>query len=302
MREMRITNMIRLPVLALLLMPLLLSSPLSAAEPDGVRVMSYNLRYGTANDGENRWERRRDFLVETVAAFDPDLLGTQETLAFQKDYLAEKLDGYTAFGVGRERGDDSGEMTAILYRTARFEKLDGGHFWLSETPEVIGSMGWDTSLPRMASWLKLKDTKAAGGPVLWLFNTHFDHRGEQARRESATLLRRKIAEMTGGERTIVTGDFNAAEGSVPYENLFAAGENGEPLLVDTWRAVHPERQEHEGTFSGFDIERVGTSRIDWIGCTGDWEIVSAGIDRTARDGRTPSDHLPVTAVLRHPQR
>jgi endonuclease/exonuclease/phosphatase family metal-dependent hydrolase len=290
-----------------LLVPVLLMLPLlpstrAADEPQhAVRVMSFNLRYGTANDGENRWERRRDFVVETIAAFDPDLLGTQETLKFQKEYLAEKLEGYTAFGVGRERGDDSGEMTAIVYRTARFEKLDGGHFWLSETPDVVGSMGWDTSLPRMASWLKLKDTRAPGEPVVWVFNTHFDHRGEQARRESARLLRRKIAEITGGERTIVTGDFNAAEGSVPYTNLFAAGENDEPLLVDTWRAAHPERGENEGTFSGFDIERVGANRIDWIGCTRDWEIVSAGIDRTARDGRTPSDHLPVTAVLRHSQ-
>jgi endonuclease/exonuclease/phosphatase family metal-dependent hydrolase len=280
-----------------LLMVTLLSSTLVGAEPAAVRVMSFNLRYGTANDGENRWENRRDFLVETVAAFDPDLLGTQETLAFQKEYLTEHLQGYTAFGIGRERGDDSGEMTAILYRTARFEKVDGGHFWLSETPDVVGSQSWDTSLPRMVSWLKLKDMQADGEPVLWMFNTHFDHRGEQARRESATLLRRKIAEITSGERTIVTGDFNAAEGSVPYQNLFAAGEDGRPLLIDTWRAVHPERQQNEGTFSGFDIERVGANRIDWIGCTRDWEIVSAGIDRTSRDGRTPSDHLPVTAVL-----
>lgn len=285
-----------------LLMLLLLCCPLAADEQaNSVRVMSFNVRYGTAKDGDNRWENRRDFLVETVAAFEPDLLGTQETLAFQKDYLAEKLEGYTAFGVGRERGDDSGEMTAILYRTARFEKLDGGHFWLSENPDVVGSKGWDTSLPRMVSWLKLKDRQAKGEPVLWFFNTHFDHRGEEARRESAALVRKKVAELTGGERTIVTGDFNAAEGSRPYQNLFAAGEDGEPLLVDTWRAVHPERQESEGTFSGFDIGRVGPNRIDWIACTRDWTIVSAGIDRTSREGRTPSDHLPVTAVLRHPQ-
>src|SRR5690606_26090631 len=108
----------------------------------------------------------------------------------------------------------------------------------------------------MVSWLKLKDTQAPGEPVLWFFNTHFDHRGEQARRESAALVRNKVAELTSGERAIVTGDFNAAEGSRPYQNLFAAGEDGEPLLVDTWRAVHPERQESEGTFSGFDIGRV----------------------------------------------
>ena len=101
-------------------------------------------RYGTAQDGDNQWDRRRDLLVETVRAFDPDLLGTQETLAFQRNFLAEQLPGYDHLGVGRDDGGERGEMMALFYKRDRFEKLGGGHFWLSETPDVIGSQSWDS--------------------------------------------------------------------------------------------------------------------------------------------------------------
>ena len=107
-----------------------------SAEPENsVRVMSFNIRYGTANDGENRWDLRKDFVVDTIKAFDPDLLGTQETLLFQRQYLEAKLDGYEAWGVGREDGNHAGEQTTLFYKKARFERLDAGHFWLSESPD-----------------------------------------------------------------------------------------------------------------------------------------------------------------------
>ncbi len=125
-----------------------------------IRVMSFNIRYGTAADGENHWDRRKEFLAETIAAFDPDLLGTQETLAFQRDYLAERLKGYTAYGAGRDDGRERGEMAAVFFRAGRFEKLDGGHFWLSEKPDVAGSKSWDAALTRIVTWLKLRDRRA----------------------------------------------------------------------------------------------------------------------------------------------
>ncbi len=266
-----------------------------------LRVMSFNLRYGTASDGENRWERRREFLVETIRAFSPDLLGTQETLAFQRDYLAEQLEGYEAFGAGRDDGGDRGEMSALFYRSERFEKLSGGHFWLSETPEKPGSRSWDSSLPRMVTWVELHDRRLAeDSPSLWFFNTHFDHRGPQARLESAKLLRGRALEQAGGGPLIVTGDFNAGEGSEPYRAFFATSENeNDPApLLDTYRLRNPERHAKEGTFSGFSAENTGGARIDWIAVSPAWEVLTAEIDRTARDGRTPSDHFPVTAVLR----
>ncbi|MBL8189887.1 MAG: endonuclease/exonuclease/phosphatase family protein, partial [Acidobacteria bacterium] len=141
--------------------------------PTEVRVMSYNIRYGTANDGENHWEKRKDFLIETIKAFNPDLLGTQETLGFQRDFLAEKLSGYEALGVGRDDGKEKGEMTALYFKRSRFEKLDGGHFWLSETPDVPGSKSWDTSLTRMVSWVKLRDKLQPKAKPIMFFNTHF---------------------------------------------------------------------------------------------------------------------------------
>jgi endonuclease/exonuclease/phosphatase family metal-dependent hydrolase len=263
----------------------------AAATDDALRVMSYNIRYANAADGVNVWDNRKDFLAETVKAFDPDLLGTQETLARQRDDLAARLEGYTVFAAGRDDGREAGEMMAIYYRTSRFEKLDGGHFWLSESPDVAGSKSWDSSLPRMVSWLKLRDRKAPEVPIAF-FNTHFDHRGPQARIESARLLRRKVAELGKGCRVVVTGDFNSGEGSEPYRTVFG------DLLIDTYRRVHPSKAAGEGTTTGFKAGASSGSRIDWIACSPDWEVESAGIVRAARDGRTPSDHHAVTAVLR----
>jgi endonuclease/exonuclease/phosphatase family metal-dependent hydrolase len=259
-----------------------------------VRVMSFNIRYGAAPDGENRWDLRKDFLAETVASFDPDLLGTQETLADQRDFLANKLHGHEAFAAGRDDGKEGGEMAALFFRKSRYEKLDGGHFWLSETPAKVGSKGWDAALPRIATWVKLKDSAAPTSPPVFFLNTHFDHRGGEARTESARLLRTKVAELGKGCRIVVTGDFNAGEGSGPYAAIFG----GPSPLVDAYRVLHPVRRADEGTYSGFKADAVRGERIDWIACSRDWEVRLAGIDRTTRDGRTPSDHFPVTAVLR----
>lgn len=264
------------------------------AEEKPIRVMSFNIRYGTANDGENAWPKRRGFVVETIQAFAPDLLGTQETLKFQRDELASKLEGYGVFGVGRDDGQDSGEMMAIYYREDRFEMLAGGHFWYSETPAVAGSKSWDSSLPRMATWLKLQDRESPDHDIFY-FNTHFDHMGQRARVESAKILRAKIAEISAHNPVIFTGDFNAPEGSEVYKTLF---EGEEPIrLVDTFRQLHPDQTDNLGTAGGFTLSSRGRNRIDWIGCSEHFEIRSAEIDRTNRDGVTPSDHFPVTAVI-----
>jgi endonuclease/exonuclease/phosphatase family metal-dependent hydrolase len=264
--------------------------------PADIKVMSFNIRYGTAKDGENHWDRRKDFLAETIKAFGPDLLGTQETLGFQRDFLAKKLPGYGVFGVGRDDGKEKGEMMAVYWRKDRFEKADGGHFWLSKTPKEAGSKSWDTSLPRMATWVRLKDKK--GGKDVLLLNTHFDHKGKQARLESAKLVREKIVELAKGRSVIATGDFNAAEGSEPYQALFGLREKEESPVRDSYRVAHPRKGEAEGTTTGFKAGPSKGGRIDWIGVSKDWKVISAGIDRTEKDGRTPSDHFPVTAVLR----
>ena len=268
-----------------------------AGEP--IRVMSWNIRYGTAADGENAWPNRRQWLAETVTRFDPHLLGTQETLAFQRDELLGLLHRYEAAGVGRDDGREQGEMAAIFFRTDRFEKLAGGDFWLSPTPERVASRGWDAALPRIATWVKLADKADRDAKPLLFVNTHFDHRGAEARRESARLLRDWIGRQGEGCRVIVTGDFNTGEGSAPYETLFGAAGDVPAELVDTFRVAVPERGAAgpEGTFTGFDARNTGGERIDWIGCSRDLRVVAAGVDRTAREGRTPSDHAAVTAEL-----
>ncbi len=262
-----------------------------------IRVMSFNIRYGTANDGEDHWSKRKEFLVETIAAFGPDLLGTQETLLDQRDFIASKMAGYEPFGVGRDDGKDRGEMAALFYRSARFEKLAGGHFWLSETPDTVGSKGWDAALPRIATWVKLKDRmKADAKPILFL-NTHFDHQGKLARQHAARLIRTKIQELGADCNLIVTGDFNADEGGDPYVALFANEQEKVSPVVDTFRIAHPNASTNEGTFSGFKSTQISGPRIDWIGCSRNWRVLSAAIDRTDRNGHTPSDHFSVIAIL-----
>ncbi len=269
-----------------------------AAPPEPLRVMSFNIRYGTAKDGPNHWDQRKEFVTDTIKAFDPDLLGTQETLGFQRDFLAEKLPGYTALGVGRDDGLNKGEMMAIYVRKDRFEIIESGHFWLSETPDVIGSKSWDTSLPRMATWVELKDTKATGTPSLVWMNTHFDHIGVEARKQSARLLRERVQSQKD-KPVIVTGDFNSIEGSEAYQNLFGPIESQPSLLMDTFRVLPKDQQRFDdvATFSGFRPGARKGGRIDWIGVTDHFKVVSSEIDYTERDGRTPSDHFPVTTVL-----
>ena len=189
-------------------------------------------------------------------------------------------------------------MMALFYRRDRFEKLDGGHFWLSETPAQAGSKSWDSSLPRMVTWVKLRDRRQESARPVLFANTHFDHRGPVARLESARLLRRQLAVLGEGCSLIVTGDFNSADGSPPHGALFGALEDQPSPVVDTYRVTHSNAAPEEGTMSGFKAGAAGGARIDWIGASRDWQVLEAGIDRTARDGRTPSDHYPVTAKLR----
>lgn len=224
-------------VLALLGIAALTPSDARADEPADLRVMSFNIRYGTASDGEDHWEKRRELLFTTIEAFKPDLLGTQEVLAFQADELKKRLKGYGFVGAGRDDGKGEGEMTPIYFRTDRFEKLDEGHFWLSETPETPGSKSWDTSLPRVASWVKLREK--ASKREFYFLNTHFDHRGRTARLESAKLVRKRLAALPGDSPIVVTGDFNSGEGSEPYQAL-VGGAN--PKLIDAYRAVRPVRE------------------------------------------------------------
>jgi endonuclease/exonuclease/phosphatase family metal-dependent hydrolase len=265
----------------------------SIAAEEIVRVMTFNIRYGTAQDGENSWDRRKELLVDTIRNFDPDLLGTQEVLAMQVDFLVERLKDYTLVGVGRNDGKRRGEFSAALIKTKRFEMIASGNFWLSETPEVPGSRSWDSSLPRIVTWVKLGDRQAGGRAIVFV-NTHWDHRGQVARAESGKIIRKWLSEHARGTSVIMTGDLNVTDSHEGFRAL--VGDAGEPRLVDVYRQAHPEPQPEEASVHGFS-GRTSGRRIDFILATPDWQASAAAIDHTNRDGRYPSDHYPVTAVL-----
>ncbi|MFK7738335.1 MAG: endonuclease/exonuclease/phosphatase family protein [Pirellulaceae bacterium] len=262
-----------------------------AAEP--IKVMSFNVRYGAANDGPNHWDKRKPLVAETIREFDPDLLGTQETLKFQADYISEQVDGYEYFG--RSRMKSPNEHCGIFFRAERFTQLAGGHFWLSESPEVPESKSWDSSLPRMATWVLLSDrSNELGRPILFV-NTHFDHRGKQARLRSAELLRRKlktIATVAKDPTIVVTGDFNTGESTAPYDALVTKNE----MLVDSFRVINSEKQSDEGTFNSWKGTTSG-ARIDWVLVDPKCNILSADAIRSNAEGRYPSDHFPVFATI-----
>ena len=261
-------------------------------EPGPMRAMTFNIRYGTANDGEHDWAHRRRAVIEVIRTQRPHLLGVQEALAFQRDELAAALSTHEVIGVGRE-GGDRGELSALFVDRERFEIVDSGTFWLSESPDVVGSKGWDAALPRICTWAYLRDRQAER--PLRVFNTHFDHRGTTARTRSAEQLAARIggaAEATAHGPALLMGDLNAAEDSPPIRALLEAG------LIDTFAAVQPS-DAPRGTFT--DFERVrGNRKIDYVFATPGIEILDAAIVRHRRGGAFPSDHLPVVATLGWP--
>ncbi len=265
-------------------------APAPHTDSQPLRVMSFNLRTPFLLDGLNHWGFRKDITAETIQRFAPDILGTQECTDEQAMYLQAVLGRYGFAGAGRDDGKRKGEMAAIFWRTDRFTKVDDGHFWLSETPDRAGSKGWDAGWRRVCTWVKLRER--ATGRVVAVFNTHFDVWGDAARYHSAHLLRERIATIAAGLPTLVTGDFNCPEGSPPYHALV-----GDALLDDTYRDAHPVGRPGEGTRHGFD-GRGGDERIDWILATAGFDTLGAGIDRSRFGSRYPSDHFPVTAVLR----
>lgn len=288
-------------VLGILTIVALLGAAASGGNPSrDLRVMSFNIRYGTAPDGPNAWENRRALLVETIRVFDPDLLATQECLAPQAEFLRGALPEYDFVGVGRDDGRLAGEMCGILYRKERFRLEGEGHLWLSETPEIPGSRGWDAVLPRIASWIKLRLT-ADSLATLCFVNTHFDHVGVQARAQSARLLCERFGAACSTASVVIAGDFNSPaepDSAGPYRTLTQPGEAGFPGFVDSYRAVCPAGAE-ENTYHGFSGTRSGP-RVDWILASPTLRPVEASISHGNRAGCYPSDHFPVTAILRLP--
>lgn len=272
--------------------PLLIAAVLGAssgADAVPLKVMSFNIRHGLAEDGPNAWDFRKDMLIDTMRMYDADVVGLQECLDFQAEYIAEKLPDYAWFGMGRDRNGGD-EHTAIFYRKALLAPIETGNYWLSDTPDVVGSRSWDSSLPRIATWGTFwhRDRHFA----FHLTNVHFDHRGELARAFSAEIIAERTAALPAEMPVIVTGDFNSrAETTVPWTNATAKG------LKDAWPAAK-ERAGALYTSNGFrPLDETKEGRIDWILVRGPIEVLKCETVTYNVDGRFPSDHFPIYAEL-----
>lgn len=249
---------------------------------------SFNLRYDNPRDTGNLWVNRAPIVASLIQFHDFDVLGTQEGLRNQLDDIKNALPEYTFFGAGRDDGQAKGEHSAIFYKTAKFNILKSGNFWLSTTPEKPGP-GWDARLNRICSWVQLQDKRSK--KKFYFFNVHYDHQGVEARRESSLLILKKIKEIAGNDPVVFTGDLNGSHESEWYKSLEGSG-----WLKDTYKQVaHPYA--NNGSFNSFGSSLQKTEIIDHIFVTAPFKAQKWGILSDHYHGKFPSDHYPVLAVV-----
>ncbi|MDD4696645.1 MAG: endonuclease/exonuclease/phosphatase family protein [Fermentimonas sp.] len=250
-----------------------------------LNVASFNIRMDTPNDSLDSWKHRKDMVNGLIRFHDFDVFGIQEGFYHQIMDILEP-GGYDYVGVGRDDGEDAGEHSAIIFKKGKLLVLDKGDFWLSETPDVPGK-GWDaTCCNRICSWAKFKDIDS--GKEFFLFNVHYDHQGEEARRQSSYLLLNKIREIADGYPVIATGDFNAVPDSEPIQIIMKDG-----LLSDSFDVTLQPPYGTTGTFSSFRLNSPMQNRIDYVWITKDIIVNKYGVLNDVQYGHFPSDHFPV---------
>lgn len=265
---------------------LLLVLTAQAQSGKSFNVMSYNIRLNVASDGVNAWPNRKDEVKALVRFHDADILCVQEALPLQVDQLLENTN-YAMEGVGREDGKRAGEFSAIYYDKSRFNRKDGGTFWLSETPDRP-SKGWDAALNRVCSWVRLYDR--LNKKEFLVFNTHYDHIGVQARIESAKLIKKKIQEIAPTLPVVLTGDLNVT----PETEAIATIKS---FLTDAKIATIEPAYGPEGTFNNFKFDSPLKDKIDYIFVNKGFKVLKFGVLSDSKNLRYPSDHLPIIARL-----
>jgi len=250
-----------------------------------LKVMTFNIRYGTADDGDNSWQFRKENVVKTIINFNPDLFGLQEALQLQIDEILKIMPEYSCLGVGRDDGKSAGEHSCIFYLKNRFNVDSTGTFWFSDTPDIIASKSWGNNITRICTWARLSDKLS--GKTFYIFNVHLDHESQTSREKSTMLLMNRISEKT--LPVILTGDFNCGDDNPAIKTILSSG------LIDTYRKLHA-KDPNEGTFNSFKGETNG-EKIDFIFVSNDFDVSQSEIIRTNYDGKYPSDHFPVTAVI-----
>ncbi len=253
-----------------------------------LKVMTFNIRLHLDSDKENSWTHRKPEVLQLLDYYAPEVFGVQEALPLQMKDLESGLSDYDYVGVGRDDGKDKGEYSAIFFNKEKLKLLKSGTFWLSET-SAVPSKGWDAALNRICTYALFKNKK---GKKFWVFNTHFDHIGIEARKNSANLILKKIKEFNKNDFPVVlAGDFNLTEDSEPIKML-------SDQLKDTFYHSLKKPYGPKGTFTAFDINKVSENRIDYI-FVKDFKVNSY---RTINDKRQnllyPSDHFPILVELK----
>lgn len=264
-----------------------------ATAPDNLKVMSFNVRYDNPADSGNNWQYRRDRVANAIRFYGADIVGTQEVLHNQLEDLRSRLSDYSMVGVGREDGKQQGEYAALWYKKERFELVDSGNFWLSQTPEVAGSMGWDGACVRIASWARLRDRKS--GRELIALNTHLDHVGVVARSEGVRLILNRVDSLRGDLPAVVTGDFNSSPNSDVVAHV--TGAETPHHLIDA-RTVAEVVYGPDWTFQ--DFGRIATNdreRIDYVFTAGPLKALTYGVLTETDNDRWLSDHCPVLVTF-----
>lgn len=264
-----------------------------AASPAKFNIMSFNIRYDNPEDSLDNWQYRKDRAAKVIRFYDADILGSQEVLHNQLEDLKQRLPEYDVIGVGREDGKEKGEYSALWYKKDRFTVLDSGYFWLSETPEVAGSKGWDGACERIASWAKLKDN--ASGKEIFALNTHLDYVGVAARREGVSLILDKVAELSNGLPVVVTGDFNAEPESDVIKHV--TDTSNPKHLIDS-RSVAP--LVYGPSWSWHDFGKLPYDRrplIDYVFVNNGVEVLKYGVLAETENEAFVSDHAPVLVTV-----
>lgn len=257
-----------------------------------INIMSYNIRYGTANDGENHWEKRKTKVADLINYYAPDFIGMQEAQKFQQDFLLQQLPQYASIGSPRTN-DANAEYSNIFYNKNRFKLIQQHTLWLSPTPDTI-SVGWDAALPRIATYGLFRSLE--GKQFIWVINAHFDHVGTLARLESAKLIIAEIANLKkiNNCEVIFTGDLNARPEEAPVAYL-------SQHLSEARSHCQSKPYGEKDTWNGFNFKEKPDGQIDYI-FVADTAIMQVSKYITIDDFydfKYPSDHLPVMATLKY---
>ena len=250
-------------------------------------IITYNIRMNTPADGVNAWPLRKDKVAGLLKFHQADIFNVQEALPEQMDDLTASFPDFDHVGVGRDDGVRKGEHMAVFYRKARFEKVIDGMFWLSETPAKPG-LGWDALCNRTVTWIKLKDKITKKN--FYVFDTHFDHRGNKAREESSKLILNSMKEINKDNLPLIlTGDFNLVKTSVPIQLILK--ELNDAIDKSVSLPYGPE-----GTSGGFEV-KVLPRKIDFIFINDKVKVIRHGVLSDSFGLFYPSDHLPVLAEV-----